>query len=294
VFRRDYTVHVANSGAEALRTIEAHDIDVVISDQRMPEMTGVEVLTEIKRRSPATRRILLTGYADLAAVEASINEAEVFKYLMKPCPADQVRSAVTGALALEQNPSVVERAPQALPKSSDPRRRQVPNVAVVAPRKKVSALPAAVHLLVLSNDEALVAGVQAACPNQTCHQAQELNDAVKLLSRHPVGVLITDLATSETEVLKISATVREVVPEMVIVLASDRSDANVLIQLINSGQVFRFLLKPLQAGQCRIWLSSALRRFAERGNRDRLATPGDDAMPGWFTRFKNWFLGVEG
>jgi serine/threonine-protein kinase len=47
LFRRDYTVHVANSGAEALRTIEAHDIDVVISDQRMPEMTGVEVLTEI-------------------------------------------------------------------------------------------------------------------------------------------------------------------------------------------------------------------------------------------------------
>ncbi len=66
----------------------------------MPEMTGVEVLAEIKQRSPDTVRILLTGYADLAAVEASINEAEVFKYLMKPCPADEVRGAVQAGLEM--------------------------------------------------------------------------------------------------------------------------------------------------------------------------------------------------
>ena len=71
MFRKDYEVHLANSGAEALELLEQHDIDVVVSDQRMPEMTGVEVLTEIKQRSPKTVRILLTGYADLEAVEVA-------------------------------------------------------------------------------------------------------------------------------------------------------------------------------------------------------------------------------
>ena len=61
MFRKDYDVHLANSGQEALDIIAQQNIRVVVSDQRMPEMTGVEVLTEIKNRSPETVRILLTG-----------------------------------------------------------------------------------------------------------------------------------------------------------------------------------------------------------------------------------------
>ena len=100
MFRRDYQVLLANSGEEALSLLADNVIDVVVSDQRMPHMTGVEVLSQIKQRSPDTVRILLTGYADLAAVEASLNEAEVYKYLMKPCPAEEVRGAVAQGLAL--------------------------------------------------------------------------------------------------------------------------------------------------------------------------------------------------
>ena len=77
MFRREYQVYLANSGQEALEVAAANPIDVVVSDQRMPNMTGVEVLTEIKARHPKVIRILLTGYADLEAIEASLNEAEV-------------------------------------------------------------------------------------------------------------------------------------------------------------------------------------------------------------------------
>ncbi|MDZ7824784.1 MAG: response regulator [Gammaproteobacteria bacterium] len=87
MFRRDYEVHIANSGAEALEILREHAIDVVVSDQRMPEMTGVEVLKEARQIAPSAMRILLTGYADLAAIEDAINDSEVFRYLMKPCPA---------------------------------------------------------------------------------------------------------------------------------------------------------------------------------------------------------------
>ena len=99
MFRRDYDVLVADNGREALQIVDRESVDVIISDQRMPGMTGVEFLTEVKDRCPEVMRILLTGYADLQAIEASINEGEVFRYLMKPCPPDDLKKAI--ALAVE-------------------------------------------------------------------------------------------------------------------------------------------------------------------------------------------------
>ena len=95
MFRRDYDVMLADSGQEALEILQTRDdIHVVVSDQRMPEMTGVELLSTIKEDYPSCMRILLTGYADLGAVEASINESEVFRYLMKPCPTEELKDAI--------------------------------------------------------------------------------------------------------------------------------------------------------------------------------------------------------
>ena len=95
MFRRDYDVVLANSGDEAVEVLQGRDdIHVVVSDQRMPGMTGVELLSVVKEKYPSSMRILLTGYADLEAVEAAINESEVFRYLMKPCPTDELKDAV--------------------------------------------------------------------------------------------------------------------------------------------------------------------------------------------------------
>src|SRR5262245_62882510 len=71
MFRREYEVLLANSGTEALDLLRDHTVDVIVSDQRMPGMTGVEVLKAVKRLAPNAMRILLTGYADLKAIEAS-------------------------------------------------------------------------------------------------------------------------------------------------------------------------------------------------------------------------------
>ena len=81
MFRREYQVLLANSGLEALALLREHKVDVIVSDQRMPGMTGIEVLKQVKVLAPNAMRILLTGYADLQAIEASINEGEVFRYL---------------------------------------------------------------------------------------------------------------------------------------------------------------------------------------------------------------------
>ena len=80
-----YDIYVANSGQEALDLLaDETDIGVIISDQRMPEMTGVEFLKKARGLVPDAVRILLTGYADIEASIAAINEGAVFRYLTKP------------------------------------------------------------------------------------------------------------------------------------------------------------------------------------------------------------------
>src|SRR5512145_1548997 len=94
MFRRQFDLFLASHGAEALDIVRDKDIDVIVADHRMPKMTGVEVLSKVRAMSPRTVRILLTGYADLDAVEGSINESEVFRFLTKPCAPQQLRETL--------------------------------------------------------------------------------------------------------------------------------------------------------------------------------------------------------
>lgn len=98
-FRRArYNVLTANSGAEALQVLEKEKVDLVISDMRMPEMTGAELLAESAKRWPDTFRILLTGYADLESSVAAINEGKIYRYLSKPWDEEALSFAVESAL----------------------------------------------------------------------------------------------------------------------------------------------------------------------------------------------------
>ncbi len=94
----DYEIFVGNSGAEGLEQIrEQVDIGVIISDQRMPQMTGVEFLGEARKLAPDAIRILLTGYADIEASIAAINQGAVYRYLTKPWQDDELLSTVAEA-----------------------------------------------------------------------------------------------------------------------------------------------------------------------------------------------------
>jgi DNA-binding NtrC family response regulator len=82
--RDDYHVLTAQSGHEALEILEAHDVAVVITDQRMPLMSGIELLKETMRKRPDTRRILMTGYADMQLLVNAVNDGQVDRLIPKP------------------------------------------------------------------------------------------------------------------------------------------------------------------------------------------------------------------
>jgi PAS domain S-box-containing protein len=83
-FRREMDVLLANSGEEALRMLETEQVHVIISDQRMPNMTGSEFLAIARQRFPTPMRMLLTGFSDLEAVITAVNEGGIYAYCTKP------------------------------------------------------------------------------------------------------------------------------------------------------------------------------------------------------------------
>ncbi|MEL7536127.1 MAG: response regulator [Pseudomonadota bacterium] len=164
LFRREYEVFLTTRGSEAVQMLKEKSIDVIVADQRMPEMTGVEVLGEGKKVSPNTVRILLTGYADLDAIEGSINVGEVFRFLSKPCPPNHLRETLKLAVDIARNsraenpqPAIVAKpapaptAPQptaARPATSPPPSDDSPKAApeekpAAAPEEKPAAAPEA-------------------------------------------------------------------------------------------------------------------------------------------------------
>lgn len=269
MFRRHYNVLLANSASEALELLAGEAVHVVVSDQRMPGMTGVEVLREFKERAPDVMRILLTGYADLEAVEASINESEVFRYLCKPCAPDELKSVVGMAVdAALQTGCRFTAAAGAASAAPAPAVSEAPASGAETALDAAEAAPpsrgAVVELLVLSRDPDLVETVRAATAGtQLTHVSRSIPEAVDLLDSKPIGVVVTDAATSEEEVTALTNELKRHVPELVTVVASNRSDAQMLIGLINYGQIFRFLLKPLSPGQARLSIESAIRKHQE-------------------------------
>ena len=98
LFRDDYEVLTATSGDEALGLLGQHDVAVLITDQRMPGMTGIELLKKTVPLRPRMVRIILTGYTDVDALVEAINCGQVYRYVAKPWNNEELRITVKRAL----------------------------------------------------------------------------------------------------------------------------------------------------------------------------------------------------
>ncbi|MEN8248289.1 MAG: hybrid sensor histidine kinase/response regulator [Bacteroidota bacterium] len=101
-FRRTYNVFLAESAKEGIDILENNEIDLVLSDQRMPQMTGVEFLKYSLQKFPQSSRILISGYSDIKAVEDAINTAHIFQYVQKPWKESDLHKTINDALHIYQ------------------------------------------------------------------------------------------------------------------------------------------------------------------------------------------------
>ena len=98
-FRIKFKVITASNGDEALKLLEVKFVHVIISDQRMPQMTGVELFEKVQEKFPDPIRVLLTGFADMNAVVDAVNKGKIFHYLAKPWNEEELTATIERAHA---------------------------------------------------------------------------------------------------------------------------------------------------------------------------------------------------
>jgi response regulator RpfG family c-di-GMP phosphodiesterase len=101
-FRKLYDIHTATSAQEGKKILAEQHIEIIITDQRMPEITGVEFLESIINEYPDPMRILLTGYTDIQALVDAVNKGQIYRYMTKPWNEEELKMFVRQAYEVHE------------------------------------------------------------------------------------------------------------------------------------------------------------------------------------------------
>lgn len=245
----EYTVFMAESGVEALEILRQHEIDVIISDQRMPQMSGVDLLRCAKEVSPNTIRILLTGYADLQAVVDSVNVGEIFRYVNKPWNAEKLKETIRFACTVANQRRAITTAKPAV--------SAIPSLQAQK-QEKVSEYEL---LFVDSNPKHLEQFKTFFEPKYKTHVLTSVFEAFELIPKYNIAVVVADSLLPEIEGADFLIAVKDKYPNIVTVLMTGLQDAKQAIRMINEGNVYRYLVKPFPRESLRLTIESAIIHF---------------------------------
>ncbi|TXH04579.1 MAG: response regulator [Nevskiaceae bacterium] len=288
LFRPHYSLFTTVDAREALDYVRNHPTHVIVSDQRMPAMRGADLLKAVKDISPNTMRLLLTGYSELEAIVASVNEGEVFRFINKPWDAAELKQTVNHAAEIALNLFSAEPAVR-------------PPVATLTETGSFVAPQPGEGILVIDDDAEVYKAVQEIVgPAQPVHWASSLEQAFALLAEREIGVVISELFVRREAIALALKLLKAQHPEVVTIVMTPFQDTTVLIGLINQGQVYRFLPKPIRRGPLGMNIASALRhhralksapRLREAHAVETLRQPEDSVMAtrvmGFLGRLRN-------
>jgi DNA-binding NtrC family response regulator len=242
IFRAEYDVTTVEGGAAALEVLKQQRFNVIVSDQRMPDVPGVEVLRVARDLQPQAIRMLLTGYSDLNAIIASINDGEIFRFIPKPWVNSELRETVAAAVRA----AAVEHVELPEP----------------PPGPQQNAAYKEVGVLVLDEDPQTAIALRGALGSEReVYAADSIETALELLGAHRIGVIFTELSVVGQSVAPLLGVLRQHHPALVVVAVTANADASHSISLINHGQVFRLLQKPVTPTLLRGTVNIASRRY---------------------------------
>jgi|SRR5579862_2631012 len=245
LFRNDYDVSIAGNGEEALALLKKEPAPIVVSDQRMPGMTGVDLLREVRKQWPHSVRLLLTGYSDLAAIVGSINDGEVFRFVKKPWDNEEIKATLAEAATVAVR------------------------LAARTPTPDVS--PDAGSILVIDPAESLARGLERLVGGEAAVKlVPNVPEAAKLLQSNEYAAIVADMRAGKEDLVKLFRLVKAKRPETLSILVADEPDSEIVIELINQAQIYRFLSKPIKVNDLRTHVSEALKHYAAfKENRGR-------------------------
>jgi len=255
LFKSSYTVYTTTDGNEAIELAKKEPIHVVVSDQRMPIMQGVDLLRAIREVSPNTMRLLLTGYSDLAAIVGSVNDGEIFRYINKPWNNQELKGTVEEAAQIALS---IAHLPAAKPKTE-----------AESPSATEAANPVnqACGFLVIDDDTNTYDVVQEiAGQKYPVKWATSLSEAFLILSEESLPIVISEIKVGGEDVTPALKTLKQMHPSILTLILTSFQDTKALIDLINQGQIYRFLPKPIMKKMLATSLQSAIRHYRATQN----------------------------
>jgi len=238
MFRARYHVFATTDGNKALEFMKKYQMHVVISDQRMPIMPGVELLRQAREISPSSVRILLTGYSDLASIVGSINDGQVYRFISKPWDNQELQQTVAEAVTIALELADAKAAPVALPQS-------------------MSA-----GVLVIDNDQEIFRVAReligSRCP--VCY-ASSLEAALNTMQTQEIAVVVADVEAGHEDTTAMLKLLKQENPQILTIVLTTASDSELVIRLINEAQIFRFLNKPVNVKLLKQHVEAALERY---------------------------------
>jgi response regulator RpfG family c-di-GMP phosphodiesterase len=236
LLRTQYQIFATSDGNEALQILRQEKIHVIISDQRMPIMSGTELLRQARDIAPDTIRILLTGYSDADAALDALNEGEIFRYISKPWGSKELRETIAQAVDIAGN---LETLPQEASLNVPSFLLDQPEIIV---DKRLSCL-------VLDRDEdtyLVVKDILGA--SRDVYWSQDLESALHILTSKSIAIMVTELSLGDTDLSSMIKTLKQEHPELLTIVLTNFKDTARLVELINQAQVFRYLPKPVRKG----------------------------------------------
>ncbi|WP_139220757.1 response regulator [Ectopseudomonas composti] len=225
-FRRHYEVLTESDPLRALQRLSEEHIHVLVSDQRMPQMSGAQLLAEAREIAPNTLRILLTGYSDLDAAVDALNNGGIFRYLTKPWDPQEM------AFTLRQAAELAVRQVQPLQSVAS---------------EKLSA-PLSVLLLDDEPDTLGVVGEFCVAGGHRLLRARNLAEAMLQLNNESVDILVSDLKLAGDDTAPLLKTLAQAHPRLLSLVVTPFQDTQALLRLVNEAQIFRYLPKPVRRG----------------------------------------------
>ncbi|MDN5517380.1 MAG: response regulator [Pseudomonas sp.] len=225
-FRRHYEVLTESDPLRALQRLREEHIHVLVSDQRMPQMSGAQLLAEAREIAPNTLRILLTGYSDLDAAVDALNNGGIFRYLTKPWDPQEM------AFTLRQAAELAVRQVQSLQSVTS---------------EKFSA-PLSVLLLDDEPDTLGVVGEFCVAGGHRLLRARNLAEAMLQLNNESVDILVSDLKLAGDDTAPLLKTLAQAHPRLLSLVVTPFQDTQALLRLVNEAQIFRYLPKPVRRG----------------------------------------------
>lgn len=250
IFRREYEVFIANSGAEALQILEKQTVDVVVSDQRMPNMLGNELLAQVQQLYPQTMRVLLTGFMDKEAIIDTINQGQIYRFINKPWKNDDIREIIAEAALASEFEVESAKASEAASAEEAPQTTALTDGAAAPTEETAGTQPASQNtsVLLMDDDAQTQAALKELCKQQgaALYFAKDIQQVVARLQANPdIGALVVTMPTDATETLHTVSLLKQYRPELVTTVLAMQDDAETIVQLINAGQVFRYLSHPV-------------------------------------------------